>query len=66
MKDDSKKKGKIDFGVIKTRQKIILKHEFSYSKIGGHVLTVKFGKPLRVESAGDGCCLLFFFCLSSL
>ncbi len=45
MKADWKKQRKISFGVIKTRNKIILKHEFSYSKTGGHVLTSEFGKP---------------------
>jgi hypothetical protein len=45
MKADYNKQRKISFVVIKTRNKIILKHEFSYSKTGGHVLTIKFGKP---------------------
>jgi hypothetical protein len=45
MKADYKKQRNISFGVIKIRKKIILKHEFSYSKTGGHVLTLKFGKP---------------------
>ena len=46
MKADCEIQKRINSGVIKIRKKIILKHEFSYSKIiGGHVLTVKFGKP---------------------
>ncbi len=45
MRADAKKQKRINFGVIRIRQKNILKHESSYFKIGGHVLTAKFGKP---------------------